>query len=127
MVQANAFRERRWDDAAALILLCGGGLAAWWGDLGSGMLWLAPIAVVAALTAAGALGRRAAAVLAILWLPGAILAAGLPAGTLAPAALDTTTASLRDGLQALPTINDATPVVQSWALAAVLLVAGTAT
>jgi hypothetical protein len=127
MVQASAFRERHWDDAAALILLCGGGLAAWWGDLGIGMLWLAPIALAAALTAAGALGSRAAAVLAILWLPGAILAAGLPAGTLAPAALDTTTASLRDGLQALPTIGDATPVVQTWALAAVLLIAGTAT
>jgi hypothetical protein len=127
MVQARADREPRWDDAAALILLCGGGLAAWWGDLGSGMLWLAPIIAVAALTTAGVLAPRAAAVLAIAWLPGAILAAGLPAGTLAPAALDTTTASLREGLQALPTINDATPIVQSWALAAVLLIAGTAT
>jgi hypothetical protein len=127
MVQASAFRERRWDDAAALILLCGGGLVAWWGDLGSGMLWLAPIAVAAALTAAGALRPRAAAVVAIAWLPGAILAAGLPVGTLAPAALDTTTASLRDGLQALPNISDATPVLQTWALAAVLLIGGTVT
>jgi hypothetical protein len=127
MVQADADREPRWDDAAALILLCGGGLAAWWGDLGSGLLWPAPVIAVAALTVAGVLGPRPAVVLAIAWLPGAILVAGLPAGTLAPAALDTTTASLRDGLQALPTINDATPVVQSWALAAVLLVAGIAT
>jgi hypothetical protein len=127
MVRAGAEREPRWDDAAALILLCGGGLAAWWGDLGSGLLWLTPMIAVAALTVAGALGPRAAVVLAIAWLPGAILAAGLPASTLAPAAWDTTAASLRDGLQALPTINDATPIVQSWALAAVLLLAGTAT
>jgi hypothetical protein len=126
MVQAGADREPRWGDAAALILLCGGGLAAWWGDLGSGLLWLAPMVAIAALTAAGALGPRPAMVLAIVWLPGAILAAGLPAGTLAPAALDTTMASLRDGVQALPTIGDVTPNVQAWALAAVLLVAGAA-
>lgn len=127
MVWSGADREPRWGDAAALILLCGGGLAAWWGDLGSGLLWSAPVIAVAALTAAGALGPRPAVVLAIAWLPGAILAAGLPAGTLAPAALDTTTASLRDGIGALPTIGDATPNAQAWALAAVLLVAGTAT
>jgi protein-glutamine gamma-glutamyltransferase len=127
MVRAGADREPRWGDAAALILLCGGGLAAWWGDLGNGLLWLAPMIAVGALTAAGALGPRPAMVLAIAWLPGAILAAGLPPGTLAPAALDTTTASLRVGLQALPTIGDATPNVQSWALAAVLLIAGAAT
>ena len=126
MVWAGADREPRWGDAAALILLCGGGLAAWWGDLGSGLLWSAPVVAVAALTAARVLGPRPAVVLAIIWLPGAILAAGLPAGTLAPAAWDTTTASLRDGVQALPTIGEATPVVQSWALAAVLLIAGTA-
>ncbi len=126
MVWVGADREPRWGDAAALILLCGGGLAAWWGNLGSSLLWSAPVLAVAALTAAGALGRRPAVVLAIVWLPGAILAAGLPAGTLAPAALDTTAASLRGGIEALPTIADATPNVQSWALAAVLLVAGTA-
>ncbi|HXF29988.1 MAG TPA: transglutaminase domain-containing protein [Solirubrobacterales bacterium] len=123
-MRAGADREPRWGDAAALILLCGGGLVAWWGDLGSGLLWLAPMIAVAALTTAGTLGPRPAVVLTIVWLPGAILAAGLPAGTLAPAALDTTTASLRDGLQAMPTIGDATPIVQSWALAAVLLIAG---
>jgi hypothetical protein len=127
MAQATVEREPRWGDAAALILLCGAGLAAWWGDLGSGLLWLAPVVGVAALTAAGVLGPRPAVILALAWLPGAILAAGLPAGSLAPAALDTTVASLRNGLQALPTIGTETPVVQTWALAAVLLVAGTAT
>jgi hypothetical protein len=119
--------EPRWGDAAALILLCGAGIAAWWGDLGSGLLWLAPLVAVAALSAGGVLGPRPATVLAIVWLPGAILAAGLPLGTLAPAALDTTAASLRAGAQALPTIGTASPNVQAWALAAVLLVAGTAT
>jgi protein-glutamine gamma-glutamyltransferase len=127
MAQAAIDREPRWGDAAALILLCGGGLAAWWGDLGSGLLWLAPVIAVAALTAGRVLGPRSAVVLAIVWLPGAILAAGFPVGTLAPAALDTTAASLRDGVQALPTIGAETPNVQSWALAAVLIVAGTAT
>jgi hypothetical protein len=126
MARAALDRDPRWGDAAALILLCGVGLAAWWGDLGSGLLWSAPIVLVAALTAAGKLGPRAAVIVGVAWLPGAILAAGLPVGTLAPAALDTTATSLRDGLQALPTIGTATPVVQSWALAAVLLVAGTA-
>jgi transglutaminase superfamily protein len=127
MAQAATDGEPRWGDAAALILLVGAGLAAWWGDLGSGLLWLAPVVGVAALTAGGVLGPRAAVVLTIVWLPGAILAAGLPVGTLAPAALDTTTASLRGGAQALPTIGTASPNVQAWALAAVLLVVGTTT
>jgi hypothetical protein len=123
----TADNEPRWGDAAGLILLCGGGAAAWWGGLGSGLLWLAPVVLVAALTAGGVLGPRPAVIVAIAWLPGAILAAGLPVSALAPAALDTTVASLRDGAQALPTIRHATPVAQTWALAAVLLVAGTAT
>ncbi|HEX4753972.1 MAG TPA: transglutaminase-like domain-containing protein [Solirubrobacterales bacterium] len=107
--------------------MCGAGLTAWWGDFGSGLLWLAPVVGVAALTAAGLLGPRPAVVLAIAWLPGAILVAGFPLASLAPAALDTTAASLRDGVQALPTIGTETPNVQSWALAAILLVVGIAT
>lgn len=127
MAPAAPDGEPRWGDAAALILLSGAGIAAWWGDLGSGLLWLAPVIVVAALTAGGVLGTRPATFLAVAWLPGAILAAGLPAGVLAPAALDTTAAALRDGVQALPTIDTASPNVQAWALAAVLLVVGTGT
>ncbi|MCW2980434.1 MAG: transglutaminase protein [Solirubrobacterales bacterium] len=117
--------ERRWADAAALVLLGVGGVAAWWGALGDGLLWLAPVIAVAALTAAGALRVRAAMVIVILWLPGSIIAAGLGAGVIAPAALDTTATALHDGLEALPTIGAATPVMQVWALAAVLLIAGT--
>jgi protein-glutamine gamma-glutamyltransferase len=118
--------EPRWGDAAALILLSGGGLAAWWADLGSGLLWTIPVIVVAALTAAGALGRRPAIVLWLAWIPGSILAAGLPVGVLAPAAWDTTAASLHEGMQALPNVADATPIAQAWALAAILLLSGTA-
>jgi hypothetical protein len=118
--------ERRWADAAALVLLSVGGVAAWWGALGDGLLWLAPVIAVAALTAAGALRVRVAMVVVILWLPGSILAAGLPAGVIAPAALDSTAAALHDGIEALPTIGAATPVMQVWALAAVLLIAGIA-
>jgi hypothetical protein len=127
MARDPASAEPRWGDAAALLLLSVGGAAAWWGDLGSGLLWLAPVIAVAALTAGGVLGPRPAVVLAILWLPGALLAAGLPVGTLVPAAWDTTAVSLRDGIEALPTVATETPVVQTWALAAVLLTAGTAT
>jgi hypothetical protein len=127
MSQAAVQPEPRWGDAVALILLCGGSLAAWWGDFGSSLLWLAPAIGVAALTASGLLSLRPAAILAIVWLPAAILMAGLPLGTLAPAALDTTAASLREGVGALPTIDTATPNVAVWALAAVLLVAGIAT
>jgi hypothetical protein len=127
MARTPASVEPRWGDAAALLLLSVGGAAAWWGDLGSGLLWLAPVIAVAALTAGGMLGPRLAVILGIVWLPGAMLAAGLPAGTLAPAAWDTTVASLRVGVQALPTIGTETPVVQTWALAAVLLTVGTTT
>ena len=127
MARAPVFRDPRWGDAAALILLSVGGAAAWWGALGSGLLWLAPVIAVAALAAGGVLGVRAAVIVAAAWPPGAILAAGLPAGALAPAAWDTTVASLRAGVEALPTIDTGTPVIQSWALAAVLLVAGTGT
>lgn len=126
MARSTAERGPHWGDAAALVLLCAAGTAAWWSALGSGLLWTAPVVAVAALTTAGVLGPRPAIVLALLWLPGAILLAGLPVGDLAPAALDTTVASLRDGLDALPTIGTETPVVQTWALAAVLLVTGSA-
>src|ERR1700761_1919079 len=118
--------ERRWADAGALVLLSVGGVAAWWGALGSGLLWLAPVIAVAALTTAGARRVRVAMVVALLWLPGSILAAGLPAGGIAPAALDNTATALHDGGEALAPIGEATPVMQVWALAAVLLIAGTA-
>ncbi|HEY0280454.1 MAG TPA: transglutaminase domain-containing protein [Solirubrobacterales bacterium] len=118
--------ERRWADAAALVLLSVGGVAAWWGALGHRLLWLAPVIAVAALTTAGALRVRVAMVAALLWLPASVLAAGLGAGVIAPAALDTTTKGLHDGLEALPTIASASPVMQVWALAGVLLIAGTA-
>ena len=42
MVRRRPRAERRWADAAALILLSVGGVAAWWGALGNGLLWLAP-------------------------------------------------------------------------------------
>jgi hypothetical protein len=126
MVRPGIAPERRWADAAALVLLSVGGVAAWWGALGDRLLWLGPVIAVAALTAAGALRVRVAMVVVILWLPGSILGAGLPAGVIAPAALDTTSAALHDGIEALPTIGAATPVMQVWALAAVLLIAGTA-
>jgi transglutaminase superfamily protein len=127
MARTTASREPRWGDAAALILLSVGGAAAWWGDLGSGLLWLAPVIGIAALTAGGVIGARPALILALVWVPGAILAAGLPVGVLAPAAWDTTGAALREGIEALPTIGTETPVIQTWALAAVLLAAGTTT
>src|ERR1700755_649117 len=126
MVRPGTAAERRWADAAALVLLSVGGVAAWWGALGGGLLWLGPMIAVSALTTAGALRVRAAMVVVILWLPGSILAAGLSAGVLAPAALDTTSVALHDGLEALPTIGTGTPVIRVWALAAVLLITGTA-
>jgi transglutaminase-like putative cysteine protease len=127
MARTTASPEPRLGDAAALILLSAGGIATWWGAFGSSLLWLAPVIAVAALTAGGVLGARPAATLAIVWVPGALIAAGLPTAVLVPAAWDTTVAALRDGANALPTIDTGTPIIQSWALAAVLLVAGTAT
>jgi transglutaminase-like putative cysteine protease len=130
MARTTASHEEnqpRWGDAAALILLGAGGAAAWWGAFGSSLLWLAPVIALAALTAARGVGARPAATLAVVWIPAAFIVAGLPAGVLAPAAWDTTAAALRDGANALPTIDTGTPIIQTWALAAVLLVAGTAT
>jgi hypothetical protein len=126
MARASASRESRLGDAAALILLSAGGAAAWRGAFGSALLWLAPVIVIAAMTAGGVLRVRVAAILAIVWVPGALLAAGLGAGVLVPAAWDTTTTALREGGNALPTIDTGTPIIRAWALAAVLLVAGTA-
>jgi hypothetical protein len=126
MTRASTSHDSRWGDVAALILLSAGGAAAWWSAFGSALLWLTPVVAVAALTAGGVLRVRPAAILAIVWVPGALLAAGLGVGVLAPAAWDTTAAALRDGVQALPTIATGTPVIQAWALAGVLLVAGTA-
>ena len=70
---------------------------------------------------------RLALVLAVAWLPGALLAAGLPVAALAPAALGTTATSLRDGTEALTNIDAVKPIVQEWALAAALLAGGLAT
>ncbi|MGH2936634.1 MAG: transglutaminase-like domain-containing protein [Solirubrobacterales bacterium] len=126
MARTPASREPRRGDVAALILLSVGGAAAWWSAFGDALLWLAPVIAVAALTTGGVLRVRPAATLAVIWVPGALLAAGLGAGVLAPAAWDTTATALRDGVQALPTISTGTPVIQAWALAGVLLVAGTA-
>ncbi|MBS1846588.1 MAG: transglutaminase domain-containing protein [Actinobacteria bacterium] len=126
MARTPASRESRLGDAAALILLSVGGAAAWWQPFGSRLLWAAPVIVVAALTTARALRPRPAVLLAIVWVPGSLLAAGLGAGVLVPAAWDTTVSALRVGLEALPTIDTGTPVIQAWALAAVLLIAGTA-
>lgn len=126
MARTTASRESRFGDAAALTLLSVGGAAAWWGPFGSHLLWLAPVVAVAALTAARALRLRPAVLLAIAWVPGSLLAAGLGAGVLVPAAWDTTASALRIGVEALPTIDTGTPVIQAWALAAVLLIAGTA-
>ncbi len=126
MTRASASHDSRRGDAAALILLSAGGVAAWWSAFGSSLLWQAPVIAVAALTAGGVLSVRPATILAIVWVPGALLAAGLGAGVLVPAAWDTTATALRDGAQALPTIATGTPVIQAWALGAVLLVAGTA-
>src|ERR1700753_1546384 len=90
--------ERRWADAAALVLLSVGGVAAWWGALGDGLLGLAARNAGGGRTrAGGGVGGRVALAVVILWLPGSILAAGLGAGVLAPAALDTTSAALHDG------------------------------
>jgi hypothetical protein len=127
MVRTSASPEPRFGDSAALILLSAGGAAAWWGPFGSRLLWLAPLIAVAALTAARTLRARPATLLAIVWVPGSLLAAGLGAGVLVPAAWDTTVRALRIGLEALPTIDTGTPVIQVWALAAVLLITGTAT
>jgi protein-glutamine gamma-glutamyltransferase len=127
MARTTASPEPRWGDAAALILLGVGGATAWWGAFGSALLWLAPVIAVAALTAGRFLGARPALILAAVWIPAALIVAGLGAGVLAPAAWDTTATALRDGAEALPTIGTGTPIIQTWALAAVLLVAGTAT
>jgi len=126
-ITASRDPESRWGDAAALILLGAGGAAAWWSAFGDKLLWLAPVIVVAALTAARILRVRPAVLLAVAWVPGSLLAAGLGAGVLVPAAWDTTVTALREGGNALPTIDTGTPVIQAWALAAVLLVSGTAT
>jgi protein-glutamine gamma-glutamyltransferase len=117
----------RWGDAAALILLAAGGAGAWWSTFGGKLLWLAPVIAVAALTTARVLRLRPAVLLAVVWVPASLLAAGLGAGVLAPAAWDTTATALRDGVNALPNIGTGTPVIQAWALGAVLLVSGTAT
>ncbi len=83
--------------------------------------------LVAALTSARVIGVRPAVLLVVAWVPGSLLAGGLGAGVLTPAAWDTTVTALRDGANALPTIDTGTPVIQAWALAAVLLVSGAAT
>ncbi len=124
--------EARWSNAAALVLLSVAAAAGWWASLGAGLLWLAPIVAVAALTSAGVLSLRVAAAVGVAWLPAALLAAGLPLGTLAPGALPGTLDLLRIGLRALPALPaPPTPAAAdaplgSWALAASLLCAGTA-
>jgi protein-glutamine gamma-glutamyltransferase len=127
MAKVDSRRRPHWEDAAALILLCGGGAVAWWGTLGSSVLWLAPLVAIAALTAAGASGVRPALIVAVAWIPGALLVAGLPVAVLAPGAWKGTAISLWDGAEALSTLDVARPLLRDYALAAVLLGGGLAT
>jgi protein-glutamine gamma-glutamyltransferase len=116
----------RWERAAALAVLGGGGIVAWWGTLGSGVLWLVPLIAIGALTAAGVLGARPALIVAVAWLPGSLLVAGLPVAVLAPSAHAATANSLRGGVEALASGEMIRPLGREWALAPALLVGGVA-
>jgi protein-glutamine gamma-glutamyltransferase len=127
MAKVESPRRPDLETAAALVLVGGGGVAAWWGTLGSGVLWLVPLIAIAALTAAGLCGVRTALIVAVAWLPGAMLAAGLPISVLAPASHRTTADLLRAGAEALTGSDAIRPLLRDWTLAVALLAGGTAT
>ncbi|MSW51420.1 MAG: hypothetical protein F2817_11115, partial [Actinobacteria bacterium] len=110
--------------AVALVGLAAASAVAWWSVLGAGLLWAAPVVLVAVLVTARLLPVRAAALSAAAWLPLAPLLAGVPARELRPGGLDTAAVSLVDGLDALTVPARGAIVGDPWPLAAALLLTG---
>jgi hypothetical protein len=109
---------------AGLALLAAAGLYGWWPMFGSDLLWAVPIAVAACLVAARAIPVRAGAALAALWVPAALIVAGLGPGVLRPRAIPATGADVREGLSTIATAHGARLLDDPWALAAALLALG---
>jgi protein-glutamine gamma-glutamyltransferase len=114
--------------ATATVLLVAAGAGGWSWLLGGSPAQVAPLAALAAVTAALAAGRlpgRLAAGLLAVWVPAAVGAAGVPAGQLLPPAWPTLGARLVGGMQQLTTPHGGPITDRSWPLAAWLLAAGT--
>lgn len=110
--------------ALALGVLAAAGAAAWWPVLGAGLLWAAPMAVVALLLTLGRLPVRAGVALLVVWLVAAPLLAGVPSSALRPGAWGASATFLFDGLDAL-TVPGREPIVADpWPLTGALLVGG---
>ena len=116
--------DRRWGRALAAVLLYAAAALAWWPVFGATLLRAAPVVAIAALLVARAVPQRAGIVAAALWLPVALVLAGVPVAGLKPPAWGSTAESLVDGLVGL-TVPGRGPVEgDPWPLAAVLLLGG---
>jgi hypothetical protein len=111
--------------ATALLVVAGAGAWSW--PPGGSPVRVAPlaaVAAVAALLAARRLPRRLAGGLLAVWLPAAVLAAGVPAGQLRPQAWPWLLARLAGGARRLSAPGSGPILNQPWPLAAWLLGAG---
>lgn len=114
----------RWGSALALLLLGAAGAVAWWSVLGSGLLWAAAPVLVSALVAGGLLRPLRASLLLLVWIPVALLVAGVPLAELRPRALADSVSAFGLGLDAL-TIPGRGPVLKDpWPLGAALVSVG---
>jgi hypothetical protein len=116
--------EHRWDRAAATLVLAAAAVVAWWPVLGSDLLLAVPIALVAALVAGRALPIGAGVALLLLWVPAALLLAGVGTAALRPHAWGHSLSALVHGGDRITVPeNGGTPDV-GWSLAAALLLFG---
>jgi hypothetical protein len=105
-------------------VLVAAGAAGWSGLLGTSLVRIVPVATVAVVLAAGRVSRRVAAGVLAVWLPAAVVAAGVPAGQLLPDAWPWLVVRLAEGVGRLTASADGSIAKQPWPLAAWLLGTG---
>lgn len=117
-------RASSWQPAAAAALLVAAGVGAWWPALGEPILRVAPVAAVAVLVASRRAVPRLAGLALLVWVPVAVLLAGVPARGLGPRAWPESVDALHEGARRLVAQAAGATSGDPWALSAALVVAG---
>ncbi|MDQ8046131.1 MAG: transglutaminase domain-containing protein, partial [Solirubrobacteraceae bacterium] len=117
-------REPRWTRAAGMVVFAGMAIAAWWPVLGKTLFAVAPAVAMGGILVAGRARPRTGLVALVLWIPVALLLAGLPTGVFRPGELASTARALGAGWHTLGVSHRSTTAEDPWAVAAALAAFG---